>query len=374
VRIAGLVSTVCLLPLIAPIVFLSWDGHYHARNDNSNINNNNNTPQSRTQTNQKDNDKDEEPETEIQARHPYRLSILCLTIFPSIYTFFSQSIRYWSPSAIGESRGDGGETYVTDAEWGAVVDLCFGSSSPSPSPSQSPDSSTITETDQLSRAEFLTLGAFHMLSSLTILIFITASLTRIILRRIDARRNTPARKDKARPPPIGAVDIAGIETAALHVNTQETREKSQIRKHLDALITKTTDTFSTKKWAQSLLVATPFGLAVPLLWGFWRLRGIQRRLSLTVRGYYEGNDWGFGQVMAIAIFAPVGAEMLFVWMQGWWWRRDHDGEEIRDGRDGLLEEGACICTCTCACSGGRLGKELRRINEPGGRARTSPLS
>ena len=39
-----------------------------------------------------------------------------------------------------------------------------------------------------------------------------------------------------------------------------------------------------------LLRVVSVGLAVPLLWGFWRLRGLQKSLAKTLWGYYEGDD------------------------------------------------------------------------------------
>ena len=39
-------------------------------------------------------------------------------------------------------------------------------------------------------------------------------------------------------------------------------------------------------------------------------------LAERAGGTYEGGDWRFGQVMAVTVFVPVGAEMLFAAVHG----------------------------------------------------------
>lgn len=257
VRIAGLVSTISLLPLLAPLAFLSSSSRTLKRLEKD--------------------------------RHAYRLSVFCFTIVASVYPFFSQSIRYWTPTGIGEGRGDGGATYVTEAEWEKVWNVCFR------------DGENGSGAEAFSYKEHVALGVFHMLASLAVLLFTITVLVPVILRSVDDRN------DGLRGP---------VRERIGRVVDQIARGCQRIR-------------------GRFLLVVVPLCLAIPLLWGFWRLRGIQGQLAVTARGFYEGNDWGFGQVLAIAIFAPVGAEMLFVWI-----RRRRDSAE---GSKSDLDSADVLC-------------------------------
>lgn len=277
VRIAGIVSTASLLPLLAPIPLLSSTScsiaHGGPSHDGS----------------------------DVHARHPYRLSMLALTVSLSVYTFFSQSIRYWAPSSIGESKGDGGVTYVTEDEWRAVERVCFGSSRGA---TDSADSGVL-EIPLLSSTEHIVLGALHMVASLTVLLFTVFISVPVILRRVQRVRKKEGQRLQ-----------------------WSVREKTKWL--VDSLAQ-----LCRRRWARCCLVGVPFCLAAPLLWGFWRLRSLQEQLALAVRGHYEGNDWGFGQVMAIAVFAPVVAEMLFVLVRKFWdgveeLEGEGEGGEIRD--------------------------------------------
>jgi len=91
------------------------------------------------------------------------------------------------------------------------------------------------------------------------------------------------------------------------------------------------------------------GLVAPLLWGFWRLRGLQRALAKTLGGYYEGDEWGFGQVMAITIFVPIFVEMLFVWIR--------EGGDVGDDGD----EGGVVSAPRddAAVAAGSMGAHVR---------------
>ncbi|CAI0649792.1 unnamed protein product [Colletotrichum noveboracense] len=62
---------------------------------------------------------------------------------------------------------------------------------------------------------------------------------------------------------------------------------------------------------RAVLLLTPSVLVVPLLWGIFRLREIQSASLERVGLTYTGNEWGFGQVVGIIIFAPVITDMAF---------------------------------------------------------------
>ena len=66
------------------------------------------------------------------------------------------------------------------------------------------------------------------------------------------------------------------------------------------------------RFVRVAVLILPFFLAVPLIWGFWRVRGLQAQLAASMGVAYKGNEWGFGQIMAVAVFVPTLAEMLFV--------------------------------------------------------------
>jgi len=59
-----------------------------------------------------------------------------------------------------------------------------------------------------------------------------------------------------------------------------------------------------------LLTLVPV-LTVPQFWGVLRLRGIQKALADGTDNAYVDNQWTFGQVVAVMLFAPVATEMGF---------------------------------------------------------------
>ncbi|KAM7183607.1 hypothetical protein V8F33_013482 [Rhypophila sp. PSN 637] len=300
IRIAGLVSTLSLLPLLTPVVILLlYDHDHHSHHIVPSP-----APQTAEKTNANDNPNNEQQKpnqnTTIlkkENRHPYRLSVLGVTVLASVYTFLSQSIRYWSPSTLGDHKGDGGETDISNEEWGVLWDVCFGD----------------LEGTSFSPVDHVALGAFHMIASIVVVLFTAALLVHVLVRRV----------------------------AELHDERDQTgeEEKSQglgrIIRFAERSVERVNKLVKESSWARVLLVFVAFCLTVPLLWGFFRLRDIQTSLALAVGGNYEGNDWGFGQVMAIAIFFPVLTEMLFVWA-----RRRLEGNDANPGqqeRDGNTE-------------------------------------
>lgn len=82
-----------------------------------------------------------------------------------------------------------------------------------------------------------------------------------------------------------------------------------------------------------VLLPVPLGLAGPLLWTIFHLRGLQETLAnFTIPGAggieissnsgsrggggYAGNDWGFGQIVAVVLFMPVGVSMFYTYWFG----------------------------------------------------------
>ena len=71
---------------------------------------------------------------------------------------------------------------------------------------------------------------------------------------------------------------------------------------------------SSKFLIRSLVVLVPL-LTIPQFWGLVRLRGIQKALANSTTNAYTDNQWTFGQVVAVMIFAPVFTEVGYSWLQ-----------------------------------------------------------
>ena len=74
-----------------------------------------------------------------------------------------------------------------------------------------------------------------------------------------------------------------------------------------------------------LLLLTPLALSIPLLWSIFRLRDIQSKVMDSMRSQYTGNEWGFGQIIGVVIFAPVATEAGFTSWKYRSWRRRRGG-------------------------------------------------
>lgn len=66
--------------------------------------------------------------------------------------------------------------------------------------------------------------------------------------------------------------------------------------------------------AAPLLVVV--GLAAPMLWAIFDLRGLQKELADSTSVGYTGNEWGFGQIVSIVLFVAVGVAMVYRWRFG----------------------------------------------------------
>ena len=196
-------------------------------------------------------------------KHAYRKFLFCIAVLAYIYPFLSQSVRTWAPTRIGHGRGDGGVTYVDTHDWDIVEKVCFGT------------------LESLTERENTIIGAFQMVASLFIILYCICILVSPALRRLNYRYG----------------------------------DDHPVRKPMTAFCSRVSRTCQQSPLKYILLVV-PVCLAAPLLWGFWRIRTLQTQLSMTTGREYEGNDWGFGQVMAITIFVPVAVEMIFAAMRG----------------------------------------------------------
>jgi hypothetical protein len=65
------------------------------------------------------------------------------------------------------------------------------------------------------------------------------------------------------------------------------------------------------------VVVIPFSLSVPLLWGIYRIRQVEQQVSRSSGNLDVDNTWGFGQIVAIAMYTPVLLDFLFTLILAW---------------------------------------------------------
>ena len=65
------------------------------------------------------------------------------------------------------------------------------------------------------------------------------------------------------------------------------------------------------------IVVIPFSLSVPLLWGIYKLRRLEQQISKASGNLNADNTWGFGQIVAIAMYTPVLLDFWFTFILVW---------------------------------------------------------
>ncbi|KAF6827402.1 hypothetical protein CMUS01_09024 [Colletotrichum musicola] len=190
-----------------------------------------------------------------------RFTLFSLLAVLFFYPFLSQCIHNWAPSRVGEGNGPAGETLATHDEWAKVGEMCF------------------REVEVLSYNELWVLAIFEIIASIVIFLF-------AIWLLIGAGARTLLAQDRAfgeeRRLTVALLKIQGIEGL-----------------------------WKRNLWVQVAMLPVPAILAGPLLWCIFRLRGMH---SVALKGLeleYTGNEWGFGQVVGIIMFAPVVIDMGF---------------------------------------------------------------
>ncbi|KAH8661675.1 hypothetical protein BGZ60DRAFT_433477 [Tricladium varicosporioides] len=188
----------------------------------------------------------------VSKKSGYRLFLFCGCWVLFFYTFISQMIGSFAPTQIGQGNGDGGITIITDEEWNKLTTLC------------------LTGVESLTSREEKLLSAFGAAGSLVVA---TYGLTRLVWY--------------------------------IYFNTHVEHAK-KIYKGIPAFL-------GIRKLRPIPLVLTWIllflTLVVPQFWGVLRLRGIQRALADATKNIYVDNQWTFGQVVAVMIFAPVVTEV-----------------------------------------------------------------
>ena len=195
----------------------------------------------------------EEAETS-RSRHEFRFYLfsICWVLF--LYTFVSRMIGDFAPSQVGQGAGPGGSTIITTEDWATLDVLCF------------------TGVQQLTDNETMVMEAFGTAGSIILSLFILCPFLWTILQSLD-------------PSFVKLVE----------------RKFSVVRKN----------------WAiqslgsRAILVLIPL-LTVPEIWGVFRIRNIQEALTDTMGVEYTDNQWTFGQVVAVVIFAPVIVEVAYL--------------------------------------------------------------
>ena len=314
-RSCSLVSTICLLPLLYPVAILSLLGEEEQdahSTSNFPITTSPPTPHSGKRDTQKPSKPSTPAASDISARNTHRLTLFSIAILLSVYPFLSQSWHSWAPTQIGQGKGDHGATYVTDEEWAVLEDVCFGSS-------DGP-----AAVDRLSEKESIILGAVHTIASCVVILYTAVGLLLPpCLRRLEGVLSVVWLLDRQRE--LDTEEQTSVDTNNKHDTSGWIL--SRIRKAL--FITENIKRrCRTSRTLQIILFLVPVILAGPLLWGFWRQRQLQGQLAVATGGNDEAGDWGFGQVMAITIFLPVGVEMVSAAFGGGGSSKEEEGNTV----------------------------------------------
>jgi hypothetical protein len=192
-----------------------------------------------------------------KARSGYRLFLFCGCWLLFFYTFISQMIGVFAPTQIGEGAGEGGTTIITDEQWSKLTTLCL------------KDVNTLTEKEQK------VLSSFGAAGSIVISIYGFGYLLGFIAKR-------------------------------------QWQEKTEVfqRKISSHLQKRNWERHLIRSWILLILVLT-----VPQIWGVLRLREIQKALARATGNFYVDNQWTFGQVVAVMLFAPVFTEVGYMFVR-----------------------------------------------------------
>ncbi|KAF4498243.1 hypothetical protein FAGAP_5575 [Fusarium agapanthi] len=195
-------------------------------------------------------------------KHNARLLLLSVTVALSFYPFLSRCIHAFDISPIGEGK----DSEVSPTNWSVVEDMCF-------------------------PAEYRNIGRSTTFNSLNGL-ELTASLITYIFTfwLLAGLPGTCYDHDEK------AKDAKGAE------------DKASWRERVN-------------KWFSDrpLVAVLPLvfvGLTIPLLVVIFTLRNVQEQMLENMGEKYDGNYWGFGQIVSIILFIPVGVEMAYRWRFG----------------------------------------------------------
>jgi len=192
-----------------------------------------------------------------EERSNFRFSLFCGCWILFFYTFISQMIGEFAPSQVGVGAGGGGSTIIKPEQMDALDSLC------------------LTGVPVLTSTEQTILKVFGAAGSIIISIYGLAYLIWFILQR------------------------------------QYSTQAKCVQKKLFSVLP---STHRGQVAISALAILVPI-LTIPQFWGIFRLREIQRSLAGATSNAYVDNQWTFGQVVAVTIFAPVFTEMGYLMIQ-----------------------------------------------------------
>lgn len=187
----------------------------------------------------------------------YRLFLFYVCWIFYFYTFISTMIGEFAPSQIGAGAGNNGITIITTDEWEKLTDLCL---------------SGIPTLGSIEQTVLRTFGAIG--SSLVA----TYGLGQLLW--FVAERQWPNQTKKLRTKGYAILPEIEITQCLIII------------------------------WIVILIILT-----IPQFWGVFRLRGYQKALANNSSNAYVDNQWTFGQVVAVMIFAPVFTEVGYLIIQ-----------------------------------------------------------
>ncbi|KAG5755321.1 hypothetical protein H9Q70_002080 [Fusarium xylarioides] len=196
-------------------------------------------------------------------KHNARLLLLSVTVALSFYPFLSKCIHAFDISPIGEGK----DSEVSPTDWSVVEDMCFP-----------------TEYRNIGRSTtFKSLNGLELTASLITYIF-----TFWLLAGLPGTCYDHDEKSK---------------------DAKEAEDKDSWREHVNKW-------FSDRPLVAILPLLVFVGLTIPLLVVIFTLRNVQEQMSENMGEKYDGNYWGFGQIVSIILFIPVGVEMAYRWRFG----------------------------------------------------------
>ncbi|KAF4955200.1 hypothetical protein FGADI_4782 [Fusarium gaditjirri] len=201
--------------------------------------------------------------TRANIKHNARLLLLSVTVALSFYPFLSRCIHAFGISPIGEGKG----SEVSSTDWSVVEDMCF------------PE-------------EYRNIGRSTTFKSLNGLELTASMITYISTFWL----------------------LAGLPgTCYGHDEKAEEAKEAEDKTSWRERVNKW---FSDRPLVAVLPLLVFAGLTIPLLWVIFTLRNVQEQMSENMGEKYDGNYWGFGQIVSIILFIPVGVEMAYRWRFG----------------------------------------------------------
>ncbi|KAF5623683.1 uncharacterized protein FTJAE_10542 [Fusarium tjaetaba] len=201
--------------------------------------------------------------TRANIKHNARLLLLSVTVALSFYPFLSRCIHAFDISPIGGGK----DSEVSPTDWSVVEDMCFP-----------------TEYRNIGRSTtFKSLNGLELTASLITYIF-----TFWLLAGLPGTCYDRDEKEKY---------------------AKEAEDRTSWRERVNKW-------FSDRPLVAILPLLVFVGLTIPLLVVIFTLRNLQEQMSENMGEKYDGNYWGFGQIVSIILFIPVGVEMAYRWRFG----------------------------------------------------------